>query len=77
MIMKLMKIINHAFGNSSAAESDDTVLVNLPEWDSMGHMLFISQVEEQYSIELSGDEIADTRTIGDIKKLILSKGKEL
>ena len=40
------------------------------------NMYFIAQLEETYEIELTGDEIADMRTIGDIKKVILSKGKQ-
>ena len=75
--MELMKIIEHAFGRNPQGNTDDTSLMGLPEWDSMAHMLFISQLEQAYKVDLTGDEIANTRTIGDIKKLILAKGKEL
>ena len=51
--------------------------MSLGEWDSMTHMFFITKLEETYTIELTGDEIVDMQTVGDIKKIIISKGKEL
>ena len=51
--------------------------MNFSEWDSMTHMFFITKLEEEYGIELTGDEIADMDTIGDIKKVLISKGKEI
>jgi len=40
----------------------------------MNHMIFITQLEEQFNIELTGDEITDMFTIGDIKKVLIQKG---
>ena len=40
-------------------------------------MFFITKLEETYGIELTGDEIADMQTVSDIKKVIVSKGKEV
>ena len=56
---------------------DDVRLMSFAEWDSLSHMFFITKLEETYEIELTGDEIADMQTIGDIKRVITSKGKEL
>ena len=75
--MKLINIITTSFGAEQTALTDETRLISLPGWDSMSHMYFITQLEESYSIELTGDEIADMKTIADIKKLILLKGKEI
>ena len=35
---------------------------NISSWDSMSHMMLIARVEEAFSIEFTGDEIADFRT---------------
>ena len=75
--MKLTNILNESFNVSEDSFEDDVRLVNFEEWDSLSHMYFISKLETTYEINLTGDEIADMYTIGDIRKIIKSKGKEL
>jgi acyl carrier protein len=75
--LKLTEILNSSFGSNETGLRDETTLMSLPDWDSMSHMYFITQLEELYEIDLTGDEIADMKTVGDIKNLILLKGKEL
>jgi acyl carrier protein len=75
--MKLSKILKESFNASEQEQKDDARLMSFSEWDSMTHMFFITKLEETYEIELTGDEIADLQTVGDIKTLISSKGKEL
>ena len=48
--------------------------MSFPHFDSMNHMMFITELEGEFSIELTGDEIAEMVTIGQIKKVLISKG---
>ncbi len=75
--MKLQDILKDSFNITKSETNEDVKLMNFDEWDSMSHMFFITRLEEEYDIELTGDEIADMQTIGDIKKIIISKGKEV
>ena len=75
--MKLQKILKDALNITESETGDDAKLMDFGEWDSMTHMFFITRLEEEYSIELTGDEIADMETIADVKKIIISKGKEV
>ena len=75
--MKLQKILKESFSITESETGDDVKLMNYGEWDSMTHMFFITRLEEEYSIELTGDEIADMETIADVKRIIISKGKEV
>ncbi len=75
--MKLLDILKDSFNISEAEMNDDTKLMSYGEWDSMSHMFFITKLEEEYQVELTGDEIANMTTIGDIKKTIIAKGKEV
>ena len=36
----------------------------------MNHMILITQIESEFNIQLTGDEIADLQTVGCINKLI-------
>ena len=75
--MKLDSILKESFNASASEIKDEVRLMSFGEWDSLSHMFFITKLEETYGIELSGDEIADMQTVGDIRKVIESKGKEV
>jgi len=75
--MLLNKILKESFNAKDSQLTDETRLLSLDEWDSLTHMFFITQIESTYGIELTGDDIADMQTVGDIKKIIISKGKEI
>jgi acyl carrier protein len=75
--MKLGKVLKDSFNVDISKMSDETRLMSFEEWDSLSHMFFITKIEETYNIELDGNEIADMQTIGDIKKIVISKDKEL
>lgn len=75
--MKLAELLKYSFNINETEIKDELRLMNFSEWDSMTHMFFITKLEEEYGIELTGDEIADMDTIGDIKKVLISKGKEI
>ena len=73
--MKLYSILQSVFDAKETELSDDFKLTDFEAWDSMTHMLFITQLEEEYKVELTGDQIADIKTVGDIKKLLAANGK--
>lgn len=72
--MILNQILTDIFGMTAEQNSDETSILSMPNFDSMNHMIFITQLEEQLNIELTGDEITDMLTIGDIKKVLIQKG---
>jgi acyl carrier protein len=73
--MKLNGILKEVFSAKDGEIADDKKLSEFSQWDSMAHMFFITKLEEEYGIELSGDEIADIYTVGDVKKILDSRGK--
>ena len=73
--MKLSELLKEAFNASESDLNDEVRLMSFEEWDSMTHMLFITRLEEAYEINLDGDEIASMETVGDIRKVLTSKGK--
>ena len=73
--MKLRELIEETFNLKEDAQKDDVKLSDLQDWDSMTHMLFISKIEENFGVELTGDEIAEMQTIGEVKKVLTEKEK--
>lgn len=70
---KLKKVLKESFGMADTEFNDDQALANLKDFDSMNHMLFVTKLEEEFSIVLTGDEIVTMMKIGDIKSLLLAK----
>lgn len=71
--MELSEIIADIFDLNQEEQHDEIIFSSLEEWDSMNHMLFITKVEESFAVELSGDEIAGIKSIGDLKKILNDK----
>ena len=65
--MSIELILTEVFSITDFKIHDDLELRGIPLWDSMSHMILIMQIEEKFNIELSGDEIADLRNVGDIR----------
>ncbi|UCE10038.1 MAG: acyl carrier protein [Candidatus Thorarchaeota archaeon] len=53
--------------------SDDLKRKDYEPWDSMAHLLLISEVESRFNIFFDDDEVVDIWTIGDLKKVLASK----
>ena len=73
--MTLQDVLKDAFNMKDSEYTDTQSLMQLEDWDSMSHMVFITQLEEVFGVELSGDEIISLETIADVKKLLDRKGK--
>jgi acyl carrier protein len=70
MTANLLDIIRDAFSADGLALPDDMDLRSLEGWDSMAHMLFITKLEGEYGIELTGDEIVDMQSVGRIRQIL-------
>jgi len=66
----LLDIIRDAFAADGEALDDDRDLRALPGWDSMAHMLFITRLEGEFQIELTGDEIVEMQSVGRIRTIL-------
>ena len=54
--------------------ADSLTSKDIPEWDSMNYLLFIADLEKEFSISFTMDEVLGVQSLGDIRKLL--EGKE-
>jgi acyl carrier protein len=66
---KLIFIFKESIGTTETV-NQETKLKDFSNWDSMNHMILITQIESEFNIQLTGDEIADLQTVGCLNKLI-------
>jgi acyl carrier protein len=53
--------------------SDDLDASKVPTWDSLNHITLIVEIEQQFEVELTTDELADLRNVGDMVTLLERK----
>lgn len=44
-------------------------------WDSLNHLQLITAIEREFGISLSMDEIAAIETVGDLQRIVASRGR--
>ena len=47
---------------------------DLDVWDSLKHMELIAELEREFDLQLSFDEIVTMRSVGDIKRVLTKRG---
>lgn len=68
--MTVGDIIKEVFMLRGDAPGADTVIMDMPEWDSMTHMSFIMRLEDEFKVTFTGDEIAGMRTVADVERAL-------
>jgi acyl carrier protein len=53
--------------------TDDLDASKVPSWDSLNHITLIVEIEQQFGVELTTDELADLRNVGDMVTLLEHK----
>ena len=71
--MTLEQIFAEIFSISEISVNDALELRQIRAWDSMNHMVLITRIEEVFNMQLTGDEIADLRTVGDARAALRSR----
>ena len=55
---------------------DDMSSKDIPEWDSMNYLLFIAELEKEFNMSFTMDEVLNAATIGDIRKAVDARGTQ-
>lgn len=71
--MSLERIFAEVFAIPEKTVNDSLDLRDISSWDSMSHMMLIARVEKAFSVEFTGDEIADFRTVRDIREAVFRR----
>ena len=63
MLQMLKKIMSQTLRISENNIHNEAKMSDIPEWDSLSHMNLIIDIEKEYGIQLSGEDIADMQSI--------------
>ena len=67
-------VVSKVFGVERRAVSDTTSNTTLPEWDSLGHMTLVVELEATYGVALSPDDALAMTDVAAIKRVLAGRG---
>lgn len=74
---KLKKILSKVLGVKEADISDDSSPDNIDSWDSFNGLMLVSELENEFKISFTIDEVVKVKTVGDIKRALIKHGVKL
>ena len=75
ILEKLTVIFRTSFNDSELVLNDEMSAKDVDNWDSLTHMLMISEVESQFGIRFKLKELNQLKTVGDMATILEEKLK--
>lgn len=72
-MQELIKVIAETFGEKESNIKEDTEMKAIDSWDSLTHMELIANLESEFAIEFTADEIVEMVTVAKIRELVEAK----
>jgi acyl carrier protein len=63
---KVIRIIAESLEVTEDQLTEDTAIGDIPEWNSLGHIVIISSLEKEFSINFDPEIIMDLEDVSDI-----------
>jgi acyl carrier protein len=71
---KLINSFQEALGLDSSSIADSLTYQSVPEWDSISHMILISQLEEDFNVSLETDDVIDMSSFAKAREILAKHG---
>jgi acyl carrier protein len=73
VVEKLTGVFREVFNNSSLIVTNELTANDVENWDSLSHMLLITEVENAFSVKFKLKELNKMKNVGDMIDIIISK----
>ena len=70
---KLLDILSKVLLLDKDKVTDDLRRKDFEPWDSMAHLVIVSEIENEFEIFFEDEEVIELCTVGDIKKVLGTK----
>ncbi len=74
---RLSAILSDALRLPAAAISDDLDMAGSGTWDSLSHIQLIAGIEDEFSIELTSDDIVAMTSVDAIKQTLRARAVDI
>lgn len=77
MNTKLEYLISEILHIPEDKVTDDLTMSEVETWDLLEHMNMVASLEQSFGVEYTFDEIVHMQSVGEIKRVLRSKGVEI
>lgn len=70
---KLHEIFRSVFEDTALEINPETSAKDIANWDSMNHILLITEIENQFEVSFEMDDLIEMKSVSDIVAAILRK----
>ena len=74
MSKKLFNIISRVMEIKSSELTDESSPEDIENWDSYNGLLLVDELESEFNVKFTVEEVFDVNSISDIKKHLLNHG---
>ncbi|WP_146552417.1 MULTISPECIES: acyl carrier protein [Rummeliibacillus] len=67
---KLRQVFAEALGIEVSKVTDNLTYNNIPEWDSIGHMALIAEIDDTFDTMLDTDDVLDMSSFEKAKEIL-------
>jgi acyl carrier protein len=71
---RLEKVISSVFPIETETIDNEWTSDDIPEWDSVGHLDLMMEVEKEFSVKIEIEEMFEIEKLGDIQTILEKKG---
>ena len=72
-LVQLTEIFRTLFNSPDLEITDTLTAKDVPGWDSFNHINLIINIEEEFEIRFTNEEVSSMEKVGDLKKLLAIK----
>ena len=73
IVNRLTPVFRKVFSDNSLVVTDELSALDVENWDSLSHMLLISDVETEFAIKFKLKDLNKMANVGDMIEIIRSK----
>lgn len=68
---KLIRAFAEALNVHESSINDSLLYQGIPEWDSISHMILISQLEAEFDVSIETDDVIDMSSFSKAKDILI------
>ena len=69
------QIVQELFNFREEDIKDELSSKDIPNWDSMNYLLFVAELEKNFNMSFTMDEVMNAQTLGDLRKLVENRAQ--
>jgi acyl carrier protein len=73
IVTRLTEVFRKVFNNSNLELNDDLTASHVENWDSLSHMILISEIENAFQVKFKLKELNKMRNVGEMIDLLTQK----